>query len=106
MSKTMYAIEMDFANALRQADELDQTADSLDTLVNSSFRACQQGIASGWKGENAAVFCRKGDTIGENIRKTVSDLRNTAGTIRQIARNTYLAERRNYETAQMRNYRS
>lgn len=105
MAKTMYAIEMDFANASRQADELDQIAQSINNLVNNQFQSCLRGVASDWKGENAAAFCRKGNILGENIQKSVSDLKKTAATIRTIARNTYQAEKRNFEIAQTRTYR-
>ncbi len=105
MAKTMYAIEMDFANASRQADELDRIAQSLHNLVNSQFQSCLRGVASDWKGENASTFCQKGNKLGENMKQSVSDLKKTAVTIRTIARNTYLAEKRNFEIAQMRTYR-
>lgn len=105
MAKTMYAIEMDFANASRQADELDRIAQSLNNLVNNQFHSCLRGVASDWKGENAAAFCRKGNILEENIQKSVSDLKKTAATIRTIARNTYQAEKRNFEIAQTRTYR-
>ncbi len=104
MAKTMYAIEMNFAHAVRQADELEQIAQSLSVLADSRFQSCLQGISAGWKGENASAFCRKGHVICGNIKRSVSDLRNTAAVIRQIARNTYDTEKRNYETAQIRSY--
>lgn len=106
MAKTMHAIEMDFANANRQADELDQIAQNLNLLVNSKFDPCLRGISVSWKGENAAAFCRKGNVIENNIQNSVSDLKKAASTIRTIARNIYNAEKRNYEIAQMRTYRS
>lgn len=105
MAKTMYAIEMDFANANRQANELDEIARNLDTLISTEFQPCLQGISASWRGENASAFCKKGKVVEGNIKKSISDLRNAAKTIRQIARNTYNAEKRNYEIAQMRSYK-
>lgn len=104
MAKTMYAIEIDFANAVRQADELDRVAQDLSTLVDRQFHPCLQGISASWRGENATAFCRKGNAIGQNIARSVSDLRNAAETIRKIAQNIYNAEKTNYEIAQMRSY--
>ena len=96
---------MDFANASRQADELDQIAQSLNSLAKNDFDSCLRGVASDWKGENAAAFCRKGEKLGGYIQQSVKDLKKTAATIRTIAQNTYQAEMKNLEIAKMRSYR-
>lgn len=106
MAKTAYVIEMDFANASRQAEELEQIAQSLSNLVNNDFYSCLRGVASDWKGENASVFCKKGEKLGCDIQQSVSDLKKTAAAIRTIARNTYHAEMQNFEIARLRTYRS
>lgn len=105
MAKTIYAIEMDFAVATRQADELERIAQDLNALIDSQFEPCLHGIAGSWKGENANAFCRKGTVIEGSIQRSAADLRKTAATIRTIARNLYEAEKRNYEIAQTRSYR-
>lgn len=95
---------MDFENARRQAEELEQIARNLSTLVDSSFRPCLQGIAANWKGENADAFCKKGNIVGEKIMRSALDLKNTAETIRKIAENTCQAEKRIYDIALRRTY--
>ncbi len=106
MAKTMHTIEMEFQNARRQADELDQISKSLSMLADSSFQSCLAGIAAAWKGENAAAFCKKGNLVGNNVKNTAQDLKHVAETIREIAQNTYNAEKQNYEIAQARTYLS
>lgn len=102
MEKTMNIIEMDFQNAKRQAEELEQAAQSLGVLADNDFQSCIAGIAANWKGENAAAFCRKGNIVGNNIKNAAAELKNAAAAMRRIAENTYNAEKRNYEIAQNR----
>lgn len=93
MAKTMYAIQMDFANACRQADELDQVAQNLSTMISNDFNPCLHGIEASWKGENARMFCNKGMILREHIMDTAADLQKTAGVIRQIAKIHITAKR-------------
>ncbi|MCI9124832.1 MAG: hypothetical protein HFH35_12305 [Eubacterium sp.] len=102
MAKTMDLIEMDFQNAVKAADELEQIAKNLHTLADSRFQSCLSGIAANWKGENAAAFCKKGSIVGDHILDSASDLRNAAQTLREMARNLYEAEKKNYEIAKNR----
>lgn len=104
MAKTMYSIRMDFAKAENQAEKLDQIAKNLEKLANDRMGSCLQGISSNWKGENANAFRRKGDQVGDNLRKLVKNLQKSAATIREIAKKTYDAEKRVYELAQKREY--
>ena len=78
MAKTMHTIEMEFQNARRQADELEQISKSLSMLADSSFQSCLAGIAAAWKGENAAAFCKKGNLVGNNVKNTAQDLKHVA----------------------------
>lgn len=102
MAKTMDMIEMDFQNARRQAGELEEIAQSLHMLAEQGIQSCMAGIAANWKGDNAAAFCKKGTIVESNIRQTAQELKNAAEVIRQMAQNTYQAEKANYETARNR----
>ena len=99
MAKTMYTIEMDYQNAKKQAYELDQIAKSLGMLADQQFQSCLSAVAACWKGENAAAFCKKGNIVGNNIKNSADELKETAAVIRQMAENTYEAEKKNYEIA-------
>lgn len=106
MAKTMYMIQMDYQNALRQADRLERVAEKIDRLTDSQWQSCMDHIAAGWKSESAASFVNKGNITGGNIKKQAGNLKKTASVIRQIARNAYEAEREAYELVQMRNFRN
>lgn len=102
MAKTLDTIEMDFRNAIRQADELEQVAQNLHMLADGEIQACLSKVAANWKGENAAAFCKKGAIVGNQIKNSASDLKNAAETMRKIAHNLYEAEKKNYEIARNR----
>lgn len=106
MAKTMHTIEMDFQNARKQAEELEQVAQNLAMLADEQLQPCLLGLAAAWKGENATAFCKKGHIVENNIRSSASNIKNAADAMRQIAENTYQAEKRNYEIAQDRTYSS
>lgn len=104
MAKTMQTIEMDFQKAKKQAEELEQIAQSLHRLSVNSFQPCLAKIAASWKGEHAAVFCKKGAVVESRIRQSAEGLKQTAQTIRKTAQNTYEAEKRSCELAKTRQY--
>lgn len=102
MAKTLDTIEMDFRNAARQADELEQVAQNLYMIADDDVQACLSAVAANWKGENAAAFCKKGALVGNQIKNSAADLKNAAETMRELARNLYHAEKKNYEIARNR----
>ncbi len=104
MVKTMHAIEMDFQKAKKQAEELEEIAQSLRVLSENSFQPCLAKIAASWKGEYAAVFCKKGAVVEHNLKQSAAGFRQAAETIRQTAQNTYEAEKRSVELASTRQY--
>lgn len=87
-----YQIQMDFNKAGQKAGELDDIADRLSKIAETDLPNILNGLGSDWKGDNADAYIRKGVGVGENMRETVKDLRNTAATIRKIAQNVYDAE--------------
>lgn len=104
MAKTMHTIEMDFQHAKKQAEELEQIAQNLRMLIENSFQPCLSKIAASWKGENAAVLCKKGAATAGSLAQAAEGLKQAADTLRQTAQNTYEAEKRSYELARARQY--
>lgn len=102
MEKTLDTIEMDFQNAARQASELEQVAQNLHMLAEDDIQACLSAVSANWKGENAAAFCKKGAVVGNHIKNSAENLKNAAEVLREIARNIYDAEKKNYEIARNR----
>lgn len=97
-------IEMDYKNATRQADELEQIAQKLHALSQDSFQPCLAAVAASWKGETASAFCKKGTAALDSLLASAENLRQIAAASRQIAKNTYEAEKRSCEIAQERTY--
>lgn len=87
-----YQIQMDFDRAARQANELDNIANNLSTISGKDFPDILNQLGGDWKGDNADKYIRKGFALTENMQKTVVSLRQTANTIRSIAKNIYDAE--------------
>lgn len=87
-------IRIDFEQALRQADKLDEIARKLDRISKNSMENSMQTLSSAWKGANAAAFLRKEDHLQQDISKTARNVRDIADDIRTIARQIYDAEMR------------
>lgn len=102
--KSMHEITMDFNNANTQADNLDAVAKDIDNMIKNEFDPCMTDIGKNWTGDNAEAYIAKGYKLKSQIEKSAANLRKTANTIRNIARNTYNAEKAAYELAQARTY--
>lgn len=87
-----YQIQMDFNKAGQKAGELDDIANRLSKIAETDLPNVLNGLGSDWKGDNADAYIQKGVGLGENMKETVKNLRNTAATIRTIAENIYNAE--------------
>lgn len=100
----MGRIDMDFNQAIRQADELSGIASRLRRLANGDYRITIDNIAGNWKSTNADNFCRKGYRVRDNLLVIANNIEKTAGTLRANARRVYEAEKRAEEIARSRNH--
>lgn len=87
-----HQIQMDFTRATQKANELDGIADNLSRLADTDLQNTLDGLNNDWKGDNAGEYIKKGFALKEDMDKTVKDIRETAGTIRTVAKNIYDAE--------------
>ena len=87
-----YQIQMNFSQAERKAAELDGIAGDLSRLSRTDLQNTLNSLGNNWKGENAGLYIGKGFQLIENMEKTAASLRQTAETIRSVARNIYNAE--------------
>lgn len=104
MAKSAFEIRMDYHNAIRQADLLEQVANELENTANKDLQDCVSEISYNWTGSNADAYIGKCNSLRENILKTSETLEKTSETIRKISRNTYDAEMRALDLAQVRKY--
>ncbi len=99
---TRYSIQMDFDKANRQANELDDIANSVDREANRSLTDTLNALGNDWRGENADKYIRKGFTLKEDMNNTAKSLRQAASTIRYVAKRIYDAEMENLRIAEER----
>lgn len=104
MAKSAFEIQMDYNNAIRQADSLNEIAKELDNTADRDFQDCISEISRSWTGENSEAYQRKCGQLQEKIGKSADQLRKTAETIKKIAQNTYNAEMTALKLAQVRKY--
>ena len=97
-------IEMNFRNALKQADKLTNAAYRLRKIADNDYRNELQNISNAWKGENASLFLQKCEVLTDRMDSTAEELKSIAETIKRRAKNIYDAEMRALDTANRRNY--
>ncbi len=99
MAKSLHLIEMDFKNAISQAENLERIAKEIENLLNNQFKPCMDIVSGSWRGENASSYIRKGNIVREDICSEAKKIRDTAAVVREIARRLYEAEKRAYRLA-------
>lgn len=97
---TRESIQIDFNRAVDQANQIDDVADSLGKLSDTSFAGTLQDISNNWKGDSATAYITKGNALQQKISGTSSNLHNIASTIRTAAKNIYDAELAAIEAAE------
>lgn len=102
--KSAASIYMNYRQAMRKADELDEIADELKKLADQELQNTLQMISANWKSTNATAYLAKGDKLGNNIQSTSVQIRNVASTVRSVAKRTYEAEMKAYRLAAARKY--
>ena len=85
-------IQMDFNHATQKANELDEIANDLSKLSGTDLQNTLNSLGNNWKGDNATLYIQKGFSLKESMDTTVTSIRQTAATIRAIAKNIYDAE--------------
>ena len=104
MGKTEYQIKMDYNHAIKEADKLERIAKKMDHLMQKDLKNCMARIAADWKGEASTKYRNKSNRVINNVETLSKELKNTAQTVRTIAKNTYQAEKHALELAKKRTY--
>lgn len=102
MARSLSAIRMDFAKALRQAQQLEQVSRDMKNLAERKLEDTLSGLGQNWTGDNSMKYIGKGRQLEGKITDTSKSLANIAQAIRQIAQNVYDAEMRAWEIAHNR----
>lgn len=103
MAKSAFLITLDYHRAIRNANSLDKIADDIMKYSNNMDNI---GVKCNhdWKGQSASLFSTKIGRISDNLEQISSQLRNTAETIRRVAKRTYDTEMSTLEIARNRTY--
>lgn len=101
---TKKRIELDFRQALSQADSIDAAAEQLSNLSGKEFRMNLDSLSANWKGDGASMYMTKGNKLQEQMDGTAKELHAAAAGIRTIARRIYNAEMNAWRIATSRTY--
>lgn len=104
MAKSASEIRMDYKNAIRQAESLEEIAKELRNTANRDFQDCISEISYNWTGDNSTAYVSKCNKLKSKIIKTSDQLDRTATTIRKIAKSIYDAEMNALQIAKIRKY--
>ena len=99
-------IRMDFERANKTAGEIDDIADALIKLHDNDLDEALKSVRTAWTGEHANSFCIKYNNASSDVVKSANNLRNTAETIRRMAKNTYDAEMEAIQIARRRTFKT
>lgn len=102
--KTKWQIEFDFDQARRQANQLEDIAERLESLANHQIEQSNAELPSYWRGKSASLFQQKQEEMKKNVLASSRELRQQAELIRAIARRLYQAEMEALEIALRRTY--
>ena len=104
MAKSLYQIQMDYKNVVRQADSLMEIANELKRTANSGLQDCISQISGNWTGANATAYIGKCNSLQKKILQSAAKLQRTAEVIKKVAKNTYDAEMRARDIMTVRTY--
>lgn len=91
--RTKEDIEIDFARAISQAQELEEIASELSNIANAHVESAFSMLEKSWKGDNADLFGKKGGNMSMEMLETADDLIKVAKSIRATADIVYRAEK-------------
>lgn len=97
-------IEMNFASACSQAKRIEEIADEMNALASQNLVVTMQEISACWKGESAAAYLSKVESVKDDILSTKSLLKTIAQMIRTEAKRVYDAEMAALRIAETRTY--
>lgn len=90
--KSKYEIEMNFQDAVNQAQALEEASAGLAKIAGNNIPWALSAIASSWRGENAAAYIGKGEKMSDEIMSLADNLYSVAREIRFTAGAIYKAE--------------
>ncbi|MBQ3101177.1 MAG: WXG100 family type VII secretion target [Clostridia bacterium] len=98
----MSNISIDFERTMRQANKLDEYADTLRNMSRREYAEAMRNLSGDWVSDSASAFLGKGEHLRSDIERTARDIETIANNIRRAARRIYEAEKKAEELAKQR----
>lgn len=96
-------IYFNYNKAVEQANQLDDIAKRLNNAASQDVEKLLNDINTAWKSDSTAAYIKKGQKVEADMRTTVNNIKNIAGTIRTIAKRIFDAEMEAWRIANERN---
>lgn len=103
MAKTQYSIKMDYANAIREVNQLKDLANKIERQKNKLLD-CRNSLSKYWKSDSASTYLIKMLERAEDLQSMAGFLRQIADTAGTVAKNTYDADKRALDLAKQRSF--
>lgn len=104
MNADNWMIDLNYTQAIAQADELDRVANNVKSLSEEDVTKLISDLGACWEGTNADAYIAKVDILKKNLLKTAADIAKTAQAMREMATNIYNAEKEAQQIADVRTY--
>jgi len=91
--KSKESIEIEFAKAINEAQELENIASALTAVANSLITREIITLEKAWKGSNAMALSMKNRTLSADIFETAQNLYSVSKSIKTTAELVYKAEK-------------
>ena len=82
----MALIEVDYLDALRKADRLDELAQELRSLATQDLQSIQSGVSRSWKGSASELYQKRMRTYRQQVEAHANDCKNLASGLRTAAK--------------------
>lgn len=83
----MPGIKINYQDTIQKADRMKQLASEIKTLSNRDIADAVNYCNVAWKGDASYEYQKKLSQIGEKVKKRADDLRKTADSVEQAAKN-------------------
>lgn len=101
---TRHEILFNYAQAMKQADQLDDVARKIGRLATDKMESTTGALKAAWQSDCSPQYIQKMGAVQDEIKGSASSIRKVAQSIRTTAERIRRAELRALEVAQTRSY--
>lgn len=102
---TRHEIFLNYSQAMKQADRLDEVAQRIEKLVGEKIERTTDALKAAWQSDNSPQYIWKVKGVQKEISGNAKEIRKVAQNIRSAAEEMKRAELRALEIAERRSYR-